>query len=110
MFTEYLKVSNFDSKDILFILSVGGGDIEKKLVQILSMQFNIVKKLIQNLLELLVILMDILQKMQTHVLLFQKLIKKNHTFSQSMHSLIWHLIVTHPDIKSNNTKWETIKK
>ena len=30
--------------------------------------------------------------------------------TEAFHSVIWHLLVTHPKLKFKNTKWESISK
>ena len=111
VFTEYLKVSNFDSKDILFILSVGGGDIEKKVSTNIVDAIQYSKKTNSKSVGIVGNINGYTAKNADSCIIIPEVNKERITpLFNLMHSLIWHLIVTHPDIKSNNTKWETRKK
>lgn len=107
IFSEWLKISNLSSNDLIFILSVGGGDLEKNISP------NIVKA-IDFAIEKQTPITGIIgrnggyvKKVSKNVLLIPTINEEHITpHSESFQSLIWHLIVSHPKIKLNQTKWE----
>jgi D-sedoheptulose 7-phosphate isomerase len=110
-YSNWLKVSKFSSKDALFVLSVGGGSVDKNismnLVECLklaeshnSIVFGVVgkdggyaKKVGgDNVLVIPVVDEDLITP---------------HT--EAFQAVIWHLLVSHPLILQNSMKWESSK-
>src|SRR6056300_502202 len=106
IFDSYLKLSSFSKKDILLILSVGGGNIKKNVSVNLIRAIQYVKKVngksicivgkndgyaySNSTLSILIEVKD--QKLVTPV-------------SETFQVLLWHLLVSHPKLQINNTKW-----
>lgn len=106
IFDSYLKLSSFSKKDILLILSVGGGNIKKNVSVNLIRAIQYVKKIkgksicivgkndgyaySNSNLSILIEVKD--QKLVTPV-------------SETFQVLLWHLLVSHPKLQINNTKW-----
>jgi len=106
IFDSYLKLSSFSKKDILLILSVGGGNIKKNVSVNLIRAIQYVKKIkgksicivgkndgyaySNSTLSILIEVKD--QKLVTPV-------------SETFQVLLWHLLVSHPKLQINNTKW-----
>lgn len=106
VFSAWLKVSQLNSRDCLFILSVGGGDKDKgisvnlceaidyglavncKIVGIIGRDGGYTKETA-----------DICLIVPT----INPLTVTPH--AETFQSVIWHLIVSHPDLKLNQTKW-----
>jgi D-sedoheptulose 7-phosphate isomerase len=109
IFSEWLKVSNLKAKDLIFVLSVGGGDIEKNispnLVEALKYGKSIGCKLVgvtgrdggytSKVADACVIVPTVNEKTITP-----------HT--EAFQTIILHLIVSHPKLKLNETKWESV--
>jgi D-sedoheptulose 7-phosphate isomerase len=106
VFERYLDVSNFGEDDAIFVLSVGGGNIEKNVsVGIIKAAqsakkhrgqvFGIVGKkdgyIAQNA-DLCVVVPAVEPKRVT-------------PHSEAFQAVVWHCIVSHPDLQENNTKW-----
>jgi D-sedoheptulose 7-phosphate isomerase len=106
VFSGWLKVSKITSKDCLFILSVGGGDKEKNVSS--------------NLIEAIDLAREVGAKVtgivgrdggytaqNADVVLIVPTVNPNTVtpHSESFQSVIWHLMVSHPLLKSNPTKW-----
>lgn len=106
VFERYLDVSNFGEDDAIFVLSVGGGNIEKNVsVGIIKAAqsakkyrgqvFGIVGKkdgfIAQNA-DLCVVVPVVEPKRVT-------------PHSEAFQAVVWHCIVSHPDLQENNTKW-----
>ena len=106
VFSGWLKVSKITSKDCLFILSVGGGNKEKNVSPNLIEAIDLAKEVgarvtgivgrdggytAQNADVCLVVPTVNPDSVTPH--------------SESFQSVIWHLLVSHPNLKSNPTKW-----
>ena len=103
-FTNWLKVSNPTVKDILFFFSVGGGDYKKKVSVNLIHLANFAKNKNIRMLSIVARKNSFLQK--NTICLLLKIDKVFLTpVAESLQVFVWHAIVTHPDLKKNNTKW-----
>lgn len=106
IFRGWLKVSNFNSSDCLFILSVGGGDLNRKVSLNLCEAIDLAKEVGARI-------VGIVGKEDgyTHVhadkcLVIPAVNPENITpHSESFQALVWHLMVSHPRLKENPTKW-----
>lgn len=106
VFSETLKISNLTENDCLFILSVGGGDREKMVSINLcrAIDFAVEKK---------AKVIGIVGKENgyTHqhadaCLVVPSVNPDSITpHSESFQSIVWHLMVSHPMLKQNPTKW-----
>ncbi len=108
VFVEWLKISHLQPKDALFIFSVGGG--------------NLANNISPNLVEALKFAKDIGSKITGVVgrdggytaevadvcLVIPTVNPENITpHSEAFQAVIWHLLVSHPALKANQTKWES---
>jgi len=111
IFSEWLKVSNLNPKDLIFVFSVGGGNLEKNispnLVEALKYGKLIGCKLVgvvgrdggytSKVADVCVIIPTVNEKTITP-----------HT--EAFQAVVWHLIVSHPKLKLNETKLESVSK
>ena len=105
-FAPYLKISNLQSKDIVFILSVGGGNKKLNVSTNLIKAIDYAKKKKSKILSITGKKNGYAQKMSDLCLIVSQNNKKFVTpFSESFQAVIWHLIVSHPLLKKNQTKW-----
>ena len=107
--SEWLKISNLNKKDLLFIFSVGGGNIKKNvsinLVNAIKYGWKVKSKITG------IIGRDggFTKENADTCILVPTVDKKLITPSaESMQAVIWHLIVSHPKLLKNTTKWESI--
>lgn len=107
VFVEWLRTSKLNAKDALFVLSVGGGDLEKNISPnlVLALKFaqevgakvtgvvgrdgGFTAKVAQACVVIPVVNADTITP---------------HT--EAFQAVIWHLLVSHPRLKANQTKWE----
>jgi D-sedoheptulose 7-phosphate isomerase len=106
VFSGWLRVSKLKSKDCIFILSVGGGDKEKNvspnLVEAIDYALQIGAKIIG------IVGRDggYTAKHATACILVPNVNPNSVTpHAESFQTVIWHLMVSHPKLKSNPTKW-----
>lgn len=108
VFVEWLKVSKLKASDMLFIFSVGGGDVEKNispnLVEALKYAKEIGSKIVgvvgrdggytARVADACVVIPTVNPDTVTP-----------HT--EAFHAIVWHLLVSHPKLKARQTKWES---
>ena len=111
VFASWLNISQLNSSDIVFILSVGGGDLEKNVSVNLIEAIKLAKTVNAKVLGIVGNENGYTAKNGDHVLLVP-VINSDHVtpHSESMQAVIWHLIVSHPKLKLFQTKWESIEK
>ena len=106
VFEAFLKVSNLNKKDCLLILSVGGGDLDKKISINLCRAIDFAK--LRNT-KILGITGRENGYTTTHAdvcLVIPQVNPSNITpHSEAFQAIIWHLLVSHPKLKVNSTKW-----
>ena len=106
VFEAYLKVSNLNDKDCLLILSVGGGDLNKKVSVNLCRAIDFAKLRNTKILGI-----TGRENGHTHMnadvcLVIPQVNLSNITpHSEAFQAIIWHLLVSHPKLKVNSTKW-----
>ena len=108
IFVEWLKTSKLLAKDAVFIFSVGGG--------------NLVKNISPNLVEALKYAKGVGAKITGIVgrdggytaqvadacIVIPTVNPDNVTpHSEAFQGVVWHLLVSHPKLKVNQTKWES---
>lgn len=106
VFSGWLKVSKITSKDCLFILSVGGGNKEKNVSRNLIEAIDLAKEVGARVTG--IVGRDGGYTAQNaHVCLVVPTVNPNSVtpHSESFQTVIWHLMVSHPKLKSNPTKW-----
>ena len=105
-FANWLKVSNLNSKDAVFIMSVGGGNKEKNVSVNLIKAIQFAKKVNAKVLGIVGRDGGYTKKVGDNVILIPTINKKLVTpFSESFHSVIWHCLVSHPVLMKKKMKW-----
>jgi D-sedoheptulose 7-phosphate isomerase len=111
IFVEWLKVSKLTSLDCLFVLSVGGGNLEKNisvnLVEALKYGKEVGSKIVG------VVGRDggyTIQVADACVLIPTVNISSITPHTEALQAVIWHLMVSHPSLKTCETKWESSNK
>jgi D-sedoheptulose 7-phosphate isomerase len=105
-FANWLKVSKLNHKDAIFVLSVGGGNIEKKISMNLVEAINYSKKKRSKIFGIVGRDGGYTKKKGTEVVLIPT-VKKNKVtpHAEAFHAVVWHCLVSHPLLQSNKTKW-----
>jgi len=111
VFAEWLKVSKLQPKDALFIFSVGGGNLEKNispnLVEAIKLAKSVGAKVIG------VVGRDggyTAQAADACVIVPTVNPETITPHSEAFQAVVWHLLVSHPKLKANQTKWESAVK
>lgn len=110
IFVEWLKVSKLNKKDAIFIFSVGGGDIEKNISPNLVESINYAYEVANSKILGVVGRNGGYTAIKADAVIVVPTINTEtvtpHT--EAFQAVIWHLIVSHPKLKINQTKWESI--
>ncbi len=108
IFSEWLKISKLNENDLIFILSVGGGNAEKNISTNLISALDFAKKCNSNIIGILGRDGGYTTKMANEYIVIPNVNNKHITpHAESFQALLWHLIVSHPNLKINQTKWES---
>jgi D-sedoheptulose 7-phosphate isomerase len=106
VFSAWLRVSNLNSRDCLFILSVGGGDKVKGVSANLCEAIDFGKSVGASITGIVGRDGGYTAKNANVCLVVPTVNNLTVTpHSESFQVVLWHLIVSHPDLKENPTKW-----
>ena len=108
-FAAWLAGSRLLPKDVLFILSVGGGNLEENvspnLVEALKYAASVGAKVVG------IVGRDGGYTAQcADACVIVPTVNAAHVtpHTEAFHAVVWHLIVSHPDLKAVATKWESV--
>ena len=111
IFVEWLKISHLGSKDALFILSVGGGDLEKNISPNLVEALKFAKKVGAKVTGVVGRDGGYTAQVADVCVVIPSVNPETITpHSEAFQAVIWHLLVSHPTLKANATKWESTVK
>jgi D-sedoheptulose 7-phosphate isomerase len=111
VFVNWLRVSKLCAKDMVFILSVGGGDLEKNISPNLVRALQYAKEIgatvggicgrnggyTAQVADVCVVVPTVNAATVT-------------PHAEAFQAVIWHLLVSHPALKAMETKWESATK
>ena len=109
VFSEWLITSRLNNKDMIFIFSVGGGDIKKNISINLIKAIQLAKKRKSKVLSIVGKADGYAAKNSDISIIIPVKDKTLLTpCSEAYQAVIWHLIVSHPKLKEKQTKWESV--
>ena len=109
MFAEWLRGSRLNAKDALLILSVGGGNLEKNVSPNLVAAMQLAKQVGARIIGIVGKDGGYTAKVADACVIVPTVNPNNITpHSEAFQAVIWHLWVSHPDLKVNQTKWESV--
>jgi D-sedoheptulose 7-phosphate isomerase len=111
VFVNWLRVSKLSAKDMIFVLSVGGGDLDKNISP------NLVRAL-QYAKEVGAAIGGICGRSGGYTAMVADacvIVPTVNTTTVTPHAeafqgVVWHLLVSHPALKASETKWESASK
>jgi D-sedoheptulose 7-phosphate isomerase len=111
IFVEWLKISHLGPKDALFILSVGGGDLEKNISPNLVEALKFAKTVGAKITGIVGRDGGYTAKVADVCVIIPTVNPETITpHSEAFQAVVWHLLVSHPKLKANATKWESAVK
>ena len=108
IFSEWLKISKLNTKDALFIFSVGGGNLEKNISPNLVEALKYGKEVGCKVMGVVGRDGGYTAKVADACVIIPTVNPENVTpHSEAFQAVVWHLLVSHPKLKANQTKWES---
>ncbi len=109
IFSEWLAVSRLTDKDVLLILSVGGGNLEKNVSPNLVSALQYAKKIGARCIGIVSRDGGYTAQVADVCILIPVVNPENITpHAEAFQAVVWHLIVSHPLLKKSQTKWESV--
>ena len=106
VFVEWLKISKLNKNDAIFIFSVGGGNKKKKVSENLISAIDYAKIRKAKVFSFIGKKDGYAYKKSDISILIPTLDTNLLTpFSESFQVVLWHLLVSHPKLKTKSTKW-----
>lgn len=109
VFSKWLEVSHLNSNDIVMILSVGGGNVEKNISLNLVRALQHAKKIGAKIVGIVGRDGGYTATVADACILIPTINSHNITpHTESFQAVLWHLLVSHPKLKRIETKWEAV--
>lgn len=106
VFSEWLKGSRLTAKDALLIFSVGGGNLEKNVSPNLVAALQFGKQVGASLFGIVGRDGGYTAQVADECIIVPTVNPSHVTpHAEAFQTVIWHLIITHPSLKVNPTKW-----
>lgn len=109
VYVEWLRGSRLNAKDCLLILSVGGGSLEKNVSPGFVHAIQLAKQVGARVIGIVGKDGGYTRQQADACVLIPTVNANNITpHSEAFQAVIWHLWVSHPAVKVNQTKWESV--
>lgn len=109
VFAEWLKESRLGRNDCVLVLSVGGGDLEKNISPNLVLALQLAKQAGARVIGIVGRDGGYTAKVADACVIVPTVNPAAVTpHSEAFQAVVWHLLVSHPDLKINPTKWESV--
>jgi D-sedoheptulose 7-phosphate isomerase len=111
VFAEWLKVSKLSARDALFIMSVGGGDVERNISSNLVCAIQLAKTVGAKVTGVVGRNGGFTARAADACVIIPPVNAQTITpHTEAFQALIWHLLVSHPLLQENQSKWESVTK
>ena len=111
VFAEWLKVSKLSAGDALFIMSVGGGDVERNISSNLVCAIQLAKTVGAKVIGVVGRDGGFTARSADACVIIPSVNAQTITpHTEAFQGLILHLLVSHPLLQENQTKWESEAK
>jgi D-sedoheptulose 7-phosphate isomerase len=108
VFVEWLKTSHLLSLDLVFVLSVGGGNLEKNVSPNLVSALQYAKTVGARIVGVVGRDGGFTAQVADACVIVPTVNPFHVTaHSEAFQAVVWHLLVSHPALKSVPTKWES---
>jgi D-sedoheptulose 7-phosphate isomerase len=109
-FANWLKGSRINSKDCVFVFSVGGGNAEKNISNNLVQALKCAKEVGAKVIGVVGRDGGYTAKIADAAVIIPTVDPETVTpHTEAFQAVVWHLIVSHPSLKANDMKWESVK-
>jgi len=111
IFVEWLKTSKLSARDAVFVFSVGGGNLEKNISPNLVMALQYAKTVGAKITGVVGRDGGYTAQVADACVIVTTVNPETITpHSEAFQAVVWHLLVSHPKLKANQTKWESAVK
>jgi D-sedoheptulose 7-phosphate isomerase len=109
VFSSWLKVSRLNANDMIFIFSVGGGNVEKNISANLVAALVYAKEVQAKIIGIVSRDGGYTARVADACIIIPVINAENITaHAEAFQAVVWHLIVSHPKLKVVATKWESV--
>lgn len=110
-FVEWLKISRLNRQDAVFVFSVGGGNLEKRISTNLIAAVDYAKAMGAQVLGIVGRDGGHTARVADACVIVPVVNPETVTpHSEAFQAVIWHLLVSHPLLKVGSAKWESVQK
>jgi D-sedoheptulose 7-phosphate isomerase len=110
IFVEWLRVSRLKPEDLIFVLSVGGGNLEKNVSPNLVTALQYAKEVGASVIGVVGKDGGYTARVADACAIVPTVNPDHITpHSEAFQAVVWHLLVSHPRLKAKPTKWESVK-
>lgn len=110
VFVEWLKTSRLKTCDVVFVFSVGGGDLEKNVSPNLVSALRYAKEVGARICGVVGRTGGYTAQVADACVLIPTVDPLRVTpHTEAFQGVIWHLLVSHPTLKKSQTKWESVR-
>lgn len=110
VFVEWLRGSRICKKDAVLVFSVGGGSLEKNVTPNLVSALQFAKEIGATILGIVGRDGGFTARVADVCVIVPTINPANVTpHSEAFQAVVWHLFVSHPSLKMQETKWESTK-
>lgn len=109
VFSSWLRGSRLTAKDAVLVLSVGGGDLENHVSPNLIAALDFAKEVGATTLGIVGRTGGYTAKVADACVVIPTVNPLHVTpHTEAFQAVVWHLLVSHPDLKQVQTKWESV--
>lgn len=109
-FVNYLRGSRLNNKDVIFVFSVGGGNLEKNVSPNIVHSLQFAKEVGAKVLGIVGRDGGYTAQVADAVVVIPTQSEDSITpHAEAFQGTVWHLLVSHPRIKKNEMKWESTR-
>ena len=109
-YVNWLKISKLNKNDILLVFSVGGGNLEKNISVNILKSLELAKKLGTRICGIVGRDGGYTAQVADACVVIPPINLETVTpHTESFQAVIWHLLVSHPDLQKYEMKWESVK-
>jgi D-sedoheptulose 7-phosphate isomerase len=111
VFVNWLRVSKLSARDMVFVFSVGGGDLERNISPNLVRALQYAKEVGAKVCGIVGRNGGYTAKAADACVIVPTVRPETVTpHAEAFQGVIWHLLVSHPALKAVETKWESTRK
>ena len=110
IFSRWLETSHVRGDDVVFVFSVGGGNAEKNISANIVEGLKVAKAAGAKVIGVVGRDGGYTKTVADACVVIPTVNSETITpHTEAFHAVVWHLIVTHPDLKQNAMKWESTR-